>query len=56
MTKKDFEAIARVLSKERQYLDYDAFYRVVNALADLCEESNPQFGRERFVNACRTKT
>ena len=54
MTRKDFEAIARAFAQTRPgvvKMDGD-WARAMRAIADHCEESNPRFNRERFVNAC----
>lgn len=45
MTKKDFEAIAHTLNANVTPLT------LVSDFADMCEESNPNFNRQRFIVA-----
>lgn len=45
MTKKDFIAIAKVLDANHAPL------ALVSDFADMCEETNPLFDRQRFVEA-----
>lgn len=45
MTRKDFEAIARILDANT------ADYCIVADFADFLSEENPRFDRERFVEA-----
>lgn len=53
MTKKHFEEIAAVLRVARDGSD-DAFHTtsfIAEKLADVFEQENPRFDRERFINA-----
>lgn len=55
MTKKHYEAIAKILHQSVQYDfegDYGLTTKVVNELADYFEQENPKFNRERFLQAC----
>ena len=61
MTRKDFEAIAKSLTEEREFLmkspQYEDAYRdafdcAVWALADALGALNPRFDRSRFTEAC----
>lgn len=57
MTRKDYEAIAEILSaveKERP-TQVGAILAVMRGLADYFEKDNPRFNRDRFVEACRRK-
>ena len=50
MTKKDFEAIARVIQEHKIWDKHPGFVR---DLAKLFEEENPRFDIFRFLNASR---
>ena len=56
MTKKDLIAIAEVIRKQRRMDNsgaQDALLDIIIAeLADVCENSNPNFDRDRFLLAC----
>jgi len=58
MTRKDYEAIAEILSAvaiEREHWQVPApntVFTVMRKLADYFAEENPRFNRERFVEAC----
>jgi hypothetical protein len=57
MTKKDFEAIAAALKREKPGANWDANKHVqwnldVRAFANVCAASNPRFDRTRFYRAC----
>jgi hypothetical protein len=61
MTKKHFEAIARILSNLYGYdmssIDFDAGFnraieRAAEDLADYFMDENPRFDRQRFLTAC----
>lgn len=45
MTKRDFEAIAHTLNANVAPL------ALVSDFADMCEETNPRFDRQRFIIA-----
>jgi len=57
MSRKDFQAIAEALSKERpsletalpQWLQWKQDVRAVAKVLSLC---NPAFNRDRFLTAC----
>lgn len=60
MTKKDFDALARILSNARSCVSgrtWDntdtLFLALENGIAQACETSNPRFDRERFLTAAR---
>ena len=51
MTKKDFIALADTIKKHNQESGSDVFYsQQLETLADFCEQQNPQFDRERWLN------
>lgn len=50
MTKKDFEAIARILKSKDGRID--AVEMIAEDLADLFAADNPRFDRDRFIEAC----
>lgn len=61
MTKKHFEAIARILNMyslnnpapgtfDEGY--HDAAFGIANDMADLFASENPRFNREKFLTAC----
>ena len=58
MTRKHFVALANALACSRpvQGEDFEeatAQWRCdIQAVADVCREQNPNFDRERFLNAC----
>jgi len=53
MTRKHFEAIAKVLRDNRSSTNDADWYNLVSAMADACAETNPNFDRSRFITACR---
>lgn len=65
MTKKDYEAIARVLSLKAELIERtihapavaDAkralLADIVDGLAEMFASENPRFSRERFAQACQ---
>lgn len=66
MTRKDYEAIAEVLSGYRRdirdfpskVLDHDVIAvetvnNIAQALATVFEQDNPRFTRNRFLDACK---
>ena len=52
MTRKDYVAVADILSKYGERILIWDFDNLVNDFADLMAEDNPRFMRERFVQAC----
>lgn len=59
MTKKDFQAIADIMSEalaQAHYTDrYEAYAEledVSRKLADFCTTQNPRFNRALFLTAC----
>lgn len=58
MTKKDFDAIAKVTSHyyHAPGMDKASIKLLTNALADVYAESNPRFDRDRFFQACYLET
>lgn len=55
MTRKDYKAIAKVLSAEHAIADDKTEITVQNivaSLADLFAQTNPRFERETFYIAC----
>jgi len=64
MSRKQFQGIADCLNDRRHVLDssllsserkqgyHDALYDVAQALATYCASQNPEFKRQRFLDAC----
>ena len=53
MTRKDYVLIAQVIKDQHKpHNDTDTLWRVVDALADVLEEDNPNFDKSRFILAC----
>lgn len=57
MSKKDFIAFAKMLKERKPDCDtYDLAYMnwvaIVQGTADIFAESNPNFNRDRFYDAC----
>lgn len=50
MTRKHFEAIAAII--KGLVLTHSEKEPIAQQFADLCEESNPDFDRARFLKAC----
>lgn len=52
VTKKDFEAVAEIISSNRgDGVEYTLDMIAIN-LADYFAEQNPNFNRDRFIKAC----
>jgi len=53
MTKRDFEAIAKIIKQVAVDLDCAVVTdRVAERIADYCLTTNPRFNRNRFLTAC----
>lgn len=62
MTKKHFEAIAKILAETMSRETNDGSYPdetairtitfIANRIANVCESDNPNFDRARFLRAC----
>jgi hypothetical protein len=56
MTKKDYQAIAEVLSTLADKYQYDEGKNIIAEvaldLADIMQDDNPRFSRETFLDAC----
>lgn len=48
MTRKDAEALAKALAKERPFCHTDMFFRFANMIESVCAAANPEFDREQF--------
>ncbi len=53
MTRKDYVAISDLLYSYRPIIDEMAFELMVHEFANLMEEDNERFMRDRFVRACK---
>ena len=57
MTKKHFEAIARIAREVKQGVEtqggVDAVDALVEKLSDLFKDENPRFDKARFKQACQ---
>ena len=68
MSKKDYQALARVIYQQAQDANYlsdgeyaqaaseDAIQRLSHAIASVLAVDNPRFDRARFIEACETGT
>lgn len=59
VSKKDFEAIARILKRQAHIArgsQYEMVEEITEALADYFSESVPTFNRERFLTASAPDT
>jgi len=52
MTKKHFNAIAQAFAAHRDEIPADAFRALVDDIASVCKQANPNFDRARFADAC----
>ncbi len=56
MSKKHFRALAdkfnSCLPLTNDKEQYDVWYRMVEATADVCAQCNPNFNRAKFIQAC----
>lgn len=48
MTKKDYEIIARILFKTRDYLDTEGIEMLIESFADSLKANYPNFNEEKF--------
>ena len=55
MTRKHFEAMAKVLleTKDEFGMTTYGYNRLVERMADICQETNEHFQRDRFYQACK---
>lgn len=51
MTKRHFEAIAKILATADGMYEYHTKVYIANQLADYFEQENPRFDRDRFLKA-----
>ena len=54
MSKKHFIAIAKILSTQIGMLEKDHI-KLAIGLADYFQTQNPNFDRQRFINACNVE-
>lgn len=52
MTKKDYIAIAKVLSNSHHEAGRIAVTIIAIGMADMLANDNPKFNRQRFLDAC----
>lgn len=53
ISRKNFNALARIVSDHRKlYDECTHVLHLANAIADHCEEENPNFKRDSFMQAC----
>lgn len=52
MTKQHFIKLAAALRRSRDALDAAAYIELVENVASVCAETNSQFNRARFRDAC----
>ncbi len=56
MTRKDYEAFARAVSKmvfgSTNGTEIEASRECAELIADVCKADNPKFDRTRFLRAC----
>jgi hypothetical protein len=56
MTKKDYELIAKVLtrySKQKNECCFHNWAHIIIGLADEFQKTNPRFNRDIFIHACQ---
>ena len=59
MTRSDFELIAAILREARGHIPYgypeqQSWNRFIDQVADQLSLTNPNFKRERFIEACNS--
>ena len=58
LSKKDYVAIAEILNteikalKNEQDMPYFVIRNIMGSLSDYFKSDNPQFNKEKFINAC----
>lgn len=53
ISRKNFRALAGIVSHHRKLHDECTHaLHLANAIADHCEEENPNFNRDAFIQAC----
>jgi hypothetical protein len=52
MSKKHFIALAKALAAHRNEISDNAFKSLVDDIADVCRQTNSNFDRQRFIDAC----
>ena len=57
LTRKHFEAIAEIIRSDKgMYEDGENMRQLIaRELASLCEQENPNFDRQRFLDACKVQ-
>ena len=53
MTRKDFQAIATVI-KDTPFTDPQDRVILAHRMAEVCYGTNPNFNKQRFLDACKT--
>ena len=52
MTRKDFQAIATVI-KDTPFTDAQDRVILAHRMAEVCHGTNPNFNKQRFLDACK---
>ena len=52
MTRKDFQAIATVI-KDTPFTDAQDRVILAHRMAEVCYSTNPNFNKQRFLDACK---
>lgn len=52
MSAKHFRQIAATLARQHKNISDDAFKALVSDIANVCDSANPNFQRQRFIDAC----
>lgn len=55
MSRKDYILIADILKRQKEAEKMGWSFNIDTAFADYLESTNPQFSRERFLQACLIK-
>ena len=51
LTRKHFNALADIVNDQRKS-ECVCTVRLANAIADFCEQENPRFNRDAFIEGC----
>ena len=52
MTKKHFKLLAEMMVRHHRDISIRAFKSLVEDMASVCQITNPNFDRQRFIEAC----
>ena len=52
MTRKDYVAVAEILSNYQHFIGWEEFRDLVEDFAEMFANDNPNFKEDKFVQAC----